>query len=59
MSNKRLFTKEEKLKIIKEDVKKAREYIIFNHLQPNNCLEKDLHIEVRNDNDSRFPVKLV
>jgi hypothetical protein len=26
----------------------------INHLQPNNCLERGINIEVRNDNDSRF-----
>ena len=33
--------------------------ILFNHLQPNNCLEKETQIEVRNDNDSRFSAKLI
>ena len=45
--------------IKKEAVKKAWEHIIINHLQPNNCLDKGIHIEVRNDNDSRFSAKLV
>jgi len=45
--------------IKKEDVKKAWEYIIINHLQPNNCLDKGIKIEVRNDNDSRFSAKLI
>lgn len=45
--------------IKKHDVKHAWEYIIINHLQPNNCLEKKIHIEVRNDNDSRFSAKLI
>ena len=45
--------------IKKQDVKKAWEEIIINHLQPNNCLEKKIHIEVRNDNDSRFRAKVI
>lgn len=45
--------------IKKEDVKRAWESIIINHLQPNNCLEKGIHIEVRNDNDSRFCAKII
>jgi transposase InsO family protein len=45
--------------IKKEDVKRAWERIIINHLQPNNCLEKKIHIEVRNDNDSRFCAKTI
>jgi hypothetical protein len=31
----------------KEDVKRAWEAIIINHLQPNNCLEKKIQIEVK------------
>ena len=45
--------------IKKEDVKRAWERIIINHLQPNDCLEKKIHIEVRNDNDSRFSAKMI
>ena len=45
--------------IKKEDVKRAWESIIINHLQPNNCLEKGIRIEVRNDNDSRFCAKII
>lgn len=45
--------------IKKEDVKKAWEYIITTHLQPNNCLERGVNIEVRNDNDSRFSAKII
>ena len=45
--------------IKKEDVKKAWKEIIISHLQPNNCLEKKIHIEVRNDNDSRFSAKTI
>jgi transposase InsO family protein len=45
--------------IKKEDVKRAWENIIINHLQPNNCLEKKIQIEVRNDNDSRFCAKMI
>lgn len=45
--------------IKKQDVKRAWEHIIINHLQPNNCLEKGINIEVRNDNDSRFSAKTI
>ena len=45
--------------IKKEDVRRAWESIIINHLQPNNCLSKQIQIEVRNDNDSRFSAKLI
>lgn len=47
------------MSIKKEDVKRAWEYIIINHLQPNNCLERKINIEVRNDNDSRFCAKII
>jgi transposase InsO family protein len=45
--------------IKKQDVKQAWKHIIINHLQPNNCIEKGVNIEVRNDNDSRFSAKLI
>ena len=45
--------------IKKENVKRAWENIIIDHLQPNNCLEKKIQIEVRNDNDSRFCAKTI
>lgn len=45
--------------IRKEDVKRAWEHIIVHHLQPNNCLESGVHIEVRNDNDSRFSARMI
>jgi transposase InsO family protein len=45
--------------IRKEDVKRAWEHIIINHLQPNDCLSKQIQIEVRNDNDSRFSAKCI
>jgi hypothetical protein len=40
-------------------VKRAWEYIIENFLQPFDCLNEQIHIEVRNDNDSRFAAKTV
>jgi len=40
-------------------VKRAWEYIIENYLQPFDCLNEKIHIEVRNDNDSRFAAKTV
>jgi transposase InsO family protein len=45
--------------IKKEQVKQIWEQVIINHLQPNNCLEKKISIEVRNDNDSRFSAKII
>lgn len=43
--------------IKKEDVKKVWDHVIINHLQPHDCLNKQMHIELRNDNDSRFSAK--
>lgn len=40
-------------------VKKAWEHIIVEHLQPNDCLNRDIHIEIRNDNDKRFAAETV
>jgi putative transposase len=40
-------------------VKRVWEYIIENYLQPYNCLKRNVHIEIRNDNDSRFVAKTV
>jgi len=45
--------------ITKKDVKRAWEHIIINHLQPNDCLNKPINIEVRNDNDKRFSAQMV
>lgn len=45
--------------ITKKDVKAAWEHIIINHLQPNDCLNTPINIEVRNDNDKRFSAQLV
>jgi putative transposase len=40
-------------------VKKVWERIIEKHLQPYDCLKRNIRIEVRNDNDSRFIAKSV
>lgn len=40
-------------------VKQAWECIIENYLQPYDCLNRNVHIEMRNDNDSRFVAKTV
>ena len=40
--------------IKKSTVKELWEEIIENHLQPYNCLDRGIDIEIRNDNDSRF-----
>lgn len=45
--------------ITKKEVKQAWEHIIIHHLQPNDCLNKPINIEVRNDNDKRFSAKMV
>jgi transposase InsO family protein len=41
-------------RIKQEQVKKLWERIIVNHLQPYDCLNRNINIEIRNDNDSRF-----
>ena len=45
--------------ITQHQVKQAWEHLIEHHLQPNDLLKKELHIEIRNDNDKRFSAKLV
>jgi len=45
--------------ITKKEVKQAWEHIIIHHLQPNDCLNSPINIEVRNDNDKRFSAQLV
>jgi transposase InsO family protein len=40
-------------------VKSIWEYIIENYLQPYDCLGKNIQIEIRNDNDSRFLARKV
>jgi len=40
-------------------VKQAWENIIENYLQPYDCLNRNINIEIRNDNDSRFAAKTV
>lgn len=47
------------LSITKKEVKQAWEHIIEQHLQPNDCLNDTINIEIRNDNDKRFSAKLV
>ena len=45
--------------ITKQEVKQVWEHIIVNHLQTNDCLNKAINIEVRNDNDKRFSAKMI
>ncbi len=45
--------------ITQHQVKQAWEHLIEHHLQPNDLLKKELHIEIRNDNDKRFSAKMV
>ena len=45
--------------ITQNTVKRAWEHIIKEHLQPGDCLNKNIRIEVRNDNDKRFSAKMV
>lgn len=40
-------------------IKQAWEHLIVNHLQPNDGLSLDLHIEIRNDNDKRFSAQII
>lgn len=44
--------------ITKEHVVAAWESIIVNYLQPSSLIDKDITIEIRNDNDSRFAAKI-
>jgi len=45
---------------MKQDViKQLWKEVIANHLQPYDCLNKHMEIEIRNDNDSRFIAKSV
>jgi transposase InsO family protein len=45
---------------IKQDiVKRLWQEIIENHLQPYDCINKKMQVEIRNDNDSRFVAKSV
>ncbi|HOT15692.1 MAG TPA: DDE-type integrase/transposase/recombinase [Bacteroidales bacterium] len=45
--------------IKQETVKQLWSRIIENHLQPHDCINKQMDIEVRNDNDSRFVARSV
>jgi len=45
--------------ITKSEVKQAWEHVINNHLQSNDCLNREINIEVRNDNDKRFSAEVV
>jgi putative transposase len=45
--------------ITQHQVKQAWEHLIEHHLQPNDMLKNDLHIEIRNDNDKRFSANMV
>ena len=45
--------------IKQEMVKQLWSHIIETHLQPRDCINKQMNIEVRNDNDSRFVAKSV
>lgn len=47
------------LSIKQAQVKMAWESIIKNHLQPYDCLNKSMNVEVRNDNDKRFSAEMV
>jgi transposase InsO family protein len=45
--------------ITHKQVKRAWEHLIEHHLQPNDLLKNQLHIEIRNDNDKRFSAKMI
>ena len=42
-----------------QQIKQAWEFIILHFLQTADCLKKQLHIEVRNDNGPQFIAKLI
>jgi transposase InsO family protein len=41
------------------DVKNAWEQVIINHLQPADLLNKEIHVEIRNDNGPQFNAKMI
>ena len=45
--------------IRQEQVKQLWDQIIVNHLQPADMLAKEITVELRNDNDSRFTAKMI
>lgn len=45
--------------ITQHTVKRVWEHIIAEHLQPYDCLDRGIRIEVRNDNDRRFSARTV
>ena len=45
--------------ITQYQVKQAWEYLIIHHLQEEDTLKRNLHIEVRNDNDKRFSANMI
>lgn len=45
--------------ITQRTVKRTWEHIVIEHLQPNDSLNKNMRIEIRNDNDKRFSAKMV
>ena len=47
------------MSITRHTVKALWTEIIIRHLQPNDMLNKGVHIEIRNDNDKRFSAKMV
>ena len=47
------------ISITQHTVKQVWETIIIEHLQPNDMLNEEISIEVRNDNDPRFSAKMV
>lgn len=45
--------------IKKKDVKEFWDHVIQEYLQAEDCLKRQIHIEVRNDNDKRFSARLI
>ena len=45
--------------ITQHQVKQAWQYLIEQHLQPADLLQKNLHLEIRNDNDKRFSAHMI
>lgn len=47
------------MSIKQQTVKEVFTRVVINHLQESDMLSKDIHIEIRNDNDKRFSAKMV
>ena len=57
--NRKWLYQEAGFSITSHRVKSAWGHIVEHHLQPADCLNRQIHIEIRNDNDKRFSAKAV